>query len=189
MKVMATFNAGHAIGIDPGAVSPVRPEYGDYIYTEEARYTLEIANLTNQIWEEELKQRGIVVQNDSLQKVCDISNENKSHVFVSIHANSFSGISAQGIETLYFSEAGKEIAGKLQNEMIYRLQRVNRGIKYRSDLHVLKGTFAPAILVEAGFISNPEEEQEMNTESFKRNLAIAICNGLALYFGIEPFGG
>lgn len=189
MEKMVTFNAGHAIGIDPGAVSPIREKYGDKLYTEEAKYVLEIAEWAKKLWIEKFGQKGLVIQNDSLKAICDVANAAGSDVFASIHCNSFSGISATGIETLYYSTEGEKIAKYMQNELIYRLKRYNRGVKYRGDLYVLKQTFAPAILIECGFISNPEEEAEMNTESYKRNLAIAICNALALYFGIEPYHG
>ena len=188
MKIVA-FNAGHDVGVDPGAVSPVRPEIGDYIYTEEAKYVLAVAKDCKELWENQMGQKGIVIQDDDLGFVCQASNDVGADVFVSIHCNSFGQPSANGVETLYFSESGKELASIMQNELLYRCQRYNRGIKYRGDLWVLKGTDAPAILVEIGFISNPAEEAEMNKESFKRDLAIAICNALALYLGVEPFKG
>ena len=189
MVKKVAFNAGHDVHLDPGAVSPVRPELGDYIHTEEAIYVKDIADRCHEIWEELMGQHSIVIQSDDLGFVCESANKVGVDAFVSIHCNSFGQSSAQGVETLYYSDEGKKLARFMQNELLYRCERVDRKIKYRGDLWVLKGTDMVAILVEAGFISNPAEESEMNTESFRQNLAIAICNALALYFEIEPYKG
>ena len=49
----------------------------------------------------------------------------------------------------------------MQDELVKLTKLKDRGIKERSEIHVLKATKAPAILIELGFISNPKEERLM----------------------------
>jgi len=90
---------------------------------------------------------------------CDIANDWEADYFVSVHLNC-NGSTVAGIETLYKSSAGKELAGPVQKEMIAATGDTDRGLKYRDDLYVLDGTNMPAILVEVGFISNPTFESK-----------------------------
>src|SRR5215475_10536405 len=88
---------------------------------------------------------------------CRIANSLKCDYFVSIHCNS-NGPTAEGIETLYKSDAGKKLANPIQNNLIKDTGERDRGLKLRGDLAVLNGTNMPAVLVEVGFISNPKTE-------------------------------
>ena len=60
------------------------------------------------------------------------------------------------------------------------LKTENRGIK-QAPFKVLTGVACPAVLVEAAFISNPEEEQRLIKDEFQTNVALAIYNGLAKF--------
>jgi len=60
------------------------------------------------------------------------------------------------------------------------LKTENRGIK-QAPFKVLTGVACPAVLVEAAFISNPEEEQRLINDEFQTRVAQAIYNGLAKF--------
>ena len=51
---------------------------------------------------------------------------------------------------------------------------------------VLKSPDIPSILVEAGFISNPEEEKKLSSSSYRSKLAAAIMKGIDEYFRKTP---
>lgn len=97
------------------------------------------------------------------------ANVNK---FVSIHFNAFNG-DAHGVEVLYISTAGKNIASPVLAE-IAKLGFTNRGLKYRNDLHVLKATRMPAILIECCFCDNWKDVKRYDAEK----MANAIVTGL-----------
>jgi N-acetylmuramoyl-L-alanine amidase len=42
------------------------------------------------------------------------------------------------------------------------------------------------VLVEAAFISNPEEEAKLNSEAFQEQLATALMRGIEAYFSKNP---
>lgn len=120
-------------------------------------------------------------QETSYNEIAKVENSSNSDIFVSVHCNSFSKPSANGAEVLYYptSNKGKELAQSVQNGIVELFSLSDRGIKARSDLHVLKSTRAVAILVECAFISNPKEEILLrdNPELF----AEAIFNGIMEY--------
>ena len=58
------------------------------------------------------------------------------------------------------------------------------GVKH-ALFRVLVGARCPAILVEAGFISNPEEEKKLRSAEFRDRLARAIADGVARFMGVR----
>ena len=58
------------------------------------------------------------------------------------------------------------------------------GIKV-ANLHMNRETKCPSILVECGFISNPEQEQQLNKPEMQDKIARAIAEGLLDHIGIK----
>lgn len=77
-------------------------------------------------------------------------------------------------------EKSLELAGYVQKEMVQALQRADRGVSQNGYL-VLKDATMPAILIEAGFISNLQEERLLNTEAGQNKVARAIFQGIVQY--------
>lgn len=177
---------GHG-GYDSGAVGPA----GTY----EKNVVLPIALKTGKI----LKDTGIEVvytrTSDSvswpsivvqdLQTRCDIANNANVDYFVSIHANS-AGASANGTETYYSpgSVMGQKLAESIQKEIISSTSLYNRGVK-TENFYVLNHTNAPAVLVETGFISNPNEEKLLNSDTFQNTMAEAIARGIMKFVNAQ----
>ena len=53
---------------------------------------------------------------------------------------------------------------------------------YESSLFVLNYTAMPAVLVEAGFLSNPDEAKKLATTDFQKKIATGIVDGIMKYF-------
>lgn len=112
-----------------------------------------------------------------------MANDANADLFVSIHANSFTGEAANGIETLHSgSNSSKKLSQGIQDELIKETGATDRGIKHRPNLAVLRGTKMPASLVELGFITNPNERAKLNNNSYQNKLAQAIARGIENYF-------
>ena len=56
----------------------------------------------------------------------------------------------------------------------------------RANFAVLRQPDIPSILVETAFISNPEEESKLRSETYQNNLANALINGIQKYFAANP---
>ncbi|MGH4117820.1 N-acetylmuramoyl-L-alanine amidase [Clostridium sp.] len=173
-------DAGHG-GSDTGAIAPS----GYYEKKVALAVTLKVGAILNKNHVETIYTR----EDDtttSLQKRCDISNSARPNYFVSIHANSFTKPTANGIETWYFTgnADGQRLAKAVQAELIKETGRYDRGLKTSSGFVVLKNTDATAILVETSFLSNPEEERLLITDDFQNKLAKAISTGILRCLGI-----
>jgi N-acetylmuramoyl-L-alanine amidase len=82
-------------------------------------------------------------------------------------------------QNAYIKESSR-LAELVQGELDAMLGTRNRGIK-QAPFKILTGVACPAILVEAAFISNPEEEQKLASADFQSKVAEAIYRGLARY--------
>jgi N-acetylmuramoyl-L-alanine amidase len=65
-------------------------------------------------------------------------------------------------------------------------QKGNRGIKQNTFV-VLKGATMPAVLVEVGFISNPKEEELLNTREHQERLAEALYRGVLRFKDVYEY--
>lgn len=117
----------------------------------------------------------------TLQFRSQLANDIQADLFVSLHNNSAAS-HVVGTETLYFpstiNQTGKEVASLVQNKIVQYCGTVNRGIKPRSDLYVLRTTNMPAVLIETGFISNPYEAQLINSPSFIKSWAQGVYEAI-----------
>ena len=163
-------NAGHG-GADPGAVS----KNG----TKEADITKKVCDILCERLKLNYYPFVFYQEKNNVYQVSREENKTKSCLFISVHCNSATKKEANGVEVLYKSNRGKELAKIMQEELIKATKLYNRGIKYRDNLHVLNRTKAPAILIELAFISNPEEEKLLknNPELF----ANAIWEAIKIY--------
>ncbi len=85
-----------------------------------------------------------------------------------------------GLAQQQFIDESIELAGIIQKIGCERLHLENRGIK-SAFFWVLKDAMMPAVLIETGFISNPYEAEKLNSETFKDEMAQAICDAIIEY--------
>ena len=71
------------------------------------------------------------------------------------------------------------LANAIQSSLINATGAQNQGVK-RQTFAVLRETTAPAVLLELGFLSNPQEAARLNTSAYQETLANAIVAGLSV---------
>lgn len=81
--------------------------------------------------------------------------------------------------TQAFLSRSVSLGNKIQQEF-YSQGRRDLGVKQKG-LEVLAGSAMPGVLVEIGFINNPEEEEYLNSSKGQREVASAILNGIIAY--------
>ena len=116
--------------------------------------------------------------NRQLEKIVNKANSVNADLFISIHLNSYSSSSANGIETYSFSDSGVShvYATKVQNELV-KLGYTNRG-KKQANFYVLRKTKAPAILVECGFITSPKDMNIYHPEAIADKIVCGVTGKL-----------
>ncbi|MFI3175461.1 MAG: N-acetylmuramoyl-L-alanine amidase [Bacillota bacterium] len=114
-----------------------------------------------------------------------IADENMGDILVSVHQNAFSDATAKGAQVFYHhtSEGGKKLAEDIQSLLKTFADPDNqREAKSNDNYYILRSTTMPSVLVECGFLSNPEEERLLNTEEYQEKIAWSIYLGILEYF-------
>jgi N-acetylmuramoyl-L-alanine amidase len=106
-----------------------------------------------------------------------IANSYRNAVFISIHFNCSTRLGANGIETYYYSSGSAELAASIHRNVVASAPTENRGIR-RRGFFVLRRTSVPAVLVECGFLTNPEEGRLAQTDGYRQKLAEQIARGI-----------
>ncbi|MDD3570421.1 MAG: N-acetylmuramoyl-L-alanine amidase, partial [Lachnospiraceae bacterium] len=81
------------------------------------------------------------------------------------------------------SEEGKKLSEYIQSRLKSDLDNTNqRQAKANTDYYILKNILIPTALVECGFLSNPNEEDLLNSEEYQQKVAWSIYLGIEDYF-------
>ena len=110
--------------------------------------------------------------------------KSSADIVVSIHQNSYSSPEIYGAQCFYYTNSteGEQLASILQNQIITSTNQTKiREIKSNNDYYLLKHSSLPTVIVECGFLSNPEEEKLLLTEEYQRKMAWAIHLGILQY--------
>lgn len=112
-----------------------------------------------------------------------IINDTKPQIVVSIHQNSFKEGSVHGAQVFYFTHSQEaENAALLMQEKMREVDTENkRQAKANDTYYMLKKTEVPTIIVECGFLSNPEDAAKLVTEEYQKQMAEKICEGILEY--------
>ena len=121
----------------------------------------------------------------SLVERVNQANEWDADIFISLHNNAAENPRATGNEALVYGP-GATVARNLGENILEQLTLTtglrNRGIVYRPGLYVLKETEMPAVLVEMGFITNPDDAELLANSPYL--FATGIYRGILIYYGL-----
>jgi N-acetylmuramoyl-L-alanine amidase len=116
-----------------------------------------------------------------------LANRRGPSLFVSIHYNSALNPAAKGIEVYYCGKEpvkqrgeSKKFAAFILDQMIAMTNASSRGVK-QANFQVIRETLMPAVLIEAGFITNSEERQNLGTQAYLDKLAFGVARGIDKY--------
>ena len=193
--VTVVIDAGHG-GVDPGSVS------ADGLLEKDVN--LDIALKLNDI----LTQKGVktlLTRNADTdisdpecssvreKKVSDIHNrfalvnETPGSILVSIHQNFYEETKYSGTQVFYSAnnDESRVLAQCIQSAVVSGLQPDNtRQIKASGDsIYLLYRAERPSVMVECGFLSNPEESKKLADVEYRQSLAQFTADGIMNYLG------
>ena len=119
-----------------------------------------------------------------MNKRLDVIKDSGADLFVSIHMNSFTSSKVHGLHIFYDKSHPdvEETAKKIQDNIGEVTGAETHTVKTADEsLFLMKNSPIPAILVECGFLSNPEEEKKLNDEEYQAKIAWAIASALENY--------
>ena len=101
---------------------------------------------------------------------------------VSIHMNKFSDRNVKGPMCYYQAgaDAGKALAQSVTNALCRTLRRPER-LANPGNNYVTRIPNAPSVLVECGFLSNPDDEKALQDPAYQEKLADAIADGVTAW--------
>ena len=114
-----------------------------------------------------------------------IGNESSADILVSIHLNKGENSEYNGWQTFYKvkSEDGKRLAIAIQEELKNSIKTENKRTAHEiSNIYLIDHVEIPMTIVECGFLSNPQEKEQLLTDSYQNRLAWGIYNGIIDYF-------
>lgn len=175
--------SGYHIVIDPGHGGKDPGAKADGVI--EKKLTLSTAKIVAEKLQDEGATVTLTRSDDSyvsLEKRVQISNAQKTDAFISLHFNAFSDPAAKGINTFYYAgEKDIKLAKSIQESLMNHVNLNNRGAKY-ADYYVLRENSDVAVLVELGFITNPDELKKVQTTQYQKKVSEGIAEGLKDYF-------
>lgn len=122
-----------------------------------------------------------------LREITDIANKAGSNIFVSIHLNSFDTSEPKGVSTYYYTKGHEEqakerekLASIIQKNLLAKDSWFDNAIK-KENFQVLRDTKMPSVLIEAGYLSNPEDRAKLKQDKILYNIAESINNGIFEY--------
>jgi len=114
-----------------------------------------------------------------------IANEQNNPLLVSIHMNYFAQTQYSGLQVWYSKNdpRSRTLANLIQSSVKSSLQPNNkRAVKEAdSSIFLLHNANFPALLIECGFLSNPEEARALAEEDYRQKLAESIFNAIMTY--------
>jgi N-acetylmuramoyl-L-alanine amidase len=179
-KPLIILDAGHG-GLDRGAKIK-NP------YVEEKKLTLSAIRFTKK-YLEQLGYKVVLTRAKDyyvpLTKRVELANNSNGEIFVSVHFNSCPNKTAHGIEIYFFNSTenksrtknSKSLATCVLSDICKSTNAKSRGIK-KGQFCVIRETKMPAILIEAGFLTNPEERSNIRKLPYIEKISLGIVQGI-----------
>lgn len=187
-------NEPEAVGPDTRETKPKVSSGTVGVRTKKPEYVLNLE--VSQLIKAELMKRGIEVAMTRESHEVDISNKQRADMAneagaalaVRIHADGDSSPKTSGFSVLYppaASAALKPIAAKslqaagfIAEQLKAATGTAGRGLSARSDLSGFNWSKVPVVLVELGFMTNPEEDERLSEAEYQQKLAVGIADGI-----------
>lgn len=118
-----------------------------------------------------------------MEKRRQIIEKSNPDLVVSVHMNSFSSSSSCGANVFYAegSECGKQLAESVSNMLHENIENAHKTAQI-GDYYILNCTDNPSILLECGFLSNPEEEVLLQDKEYMHKFCYNVLCGILMYY-------
>ena len=120
-----------------------------------------------------------------MKKRADILNDSGAQVLVSIHMNKYTSQSENGAQVFFEqnNQDSEQLATSIKNMLCANFDNA-RELVLEGDYYILNETEPIGVIVECGFLSNPEEEQNLQKEEYQKKLCYSIFSGIISYLGV-----
>ena len=123
-----------------------------------------------------------------MQRRIAMIREHMPVLSVSIHQNSYHDAGVHGPQVFYYESSveGKKLAEAVQSSLNDRLEVDRpREVKGNTSYYLLKRSSGTLVIVECGFLTNPEEAQKLQTKEYQEKVAAAVSEGIRTYLNAQ----
>ncbi len=181
-------DAGHG-GIDGGAVSDTGLKESDInlaiaLKTEALAHFMGIDTVMTRETDTDNSENKDYSEHDNLVKRAELANSIENSVFISIHQNKFPSAVVSGAEVMYSDSDDSKTLGLLtQDNLVMLLDTSNRRVARPApkELLLTSSVKCPTILVECGFMSNPQEAQRLASNDYQLKIAAILAGSYIQY--------
>lgn len=178
--------------LDPGHGGA---DYGCYTKTKPKVYEKFLALSTAFLVRDKLRKMGYQVylsrysdEYPELLARVDAAQRRRASLYVALHYNSAPSTEARGIEVFYYdlkkpsmrTKESRRMARAVLSGVVQATGARSRGIK-QGNFAVIRETRMPAILVEGGFLTNPEELKDLGNQKYMNLLSKGVAEGIDAY--------
>lgn len=139
----------------------------------------------NNIADENKQSKIAEMKQSDLNNRVKIINESGADFCISIHMNQFQNERFWGWQTFYndHSIKGKKLASAIQEEICKVILKKNTRTALKIEgIKIVDKTQIPVVIVECGFLSNPEEKKLLQEEAYQEKLVEGICKGVERFY-------
>ena len=114
-----------------------------------------------------------------------IGNESSADAFISIHLNKIPQSQYYGWQAFFKqgNEKSEILAKSIQEELNASIQKENKREALKiTGKYIIEHVEIPIAIIECGFLSNPQEEEQLQQNEYQNRLAWGIYNGIMDYF-------
>lgn len=122
-----------------------------------------------------------------LKNRVEIVNNTTNAILLSIHQNYYADSEYWGAQMFYNkTEAGRNLAQMLQREFQNCFPGNHRKSKEATGVYLMKHTLVPSVLIECGFLSNPEEESKLRDPQYQKSICcVIVCTCSKYLYGSD----
>lgn len=112
-----------------------------------------------------------------------IINESNAFMLISIHANKYSSPIVHGAQVFYKSTSRESmvLAALIQKNIVNSFENNNRVSKSIDTIYLLNAIDIPAVIVESGFMSNPNDLKNITNDEFQEEFSKVISKSINEY--------
>ena len=134
----------------------------------------------------DVRPAGKTMKREDMENRVRMAREARADMVLSIHMNEYRRRSQSGPQVFYREgcDGGRLLAGCMQEALIDTLQPSKKRSAMAGDYFILQ-LEVPSVLIECGFISNPEEEKLLLSAGYQARLGQAIAEGAAQYAALS----
>lgn len=177
-------DAGHG-GFDPGAIG------ASGVLEKEVNLAISrrVADLLRQVGAQVVETRTDDIaladgKSADIHRRVEIAEEVGADLFITVQANSIADSRWRGAQVFYArgSVEGEGLSKAIQESLAAVLRNTDRKAKSIDNIYVVNSLAIPSIVVETGFLSNPDEEALLADSFYQQLAAYAIFLGIVGYY-------